>query len=415
MRFNDDNLANWLVDRSDKVKETLKKNNFRQRYTHAKIMDRSYKQFDLMQAVDPYVIHQNFDLNGMDGGAGPVNVESDDPMALNVRSVTQKNIMLRTINMRPVVNTENHLLRDRSSTDVLPGHVRAGLWMEIITGQHGSVAWSWEREDKLENNIFKGLFKYRPLQTEEYMRTAFDAQRLMPYVVAIAEEKPVIGVLYSRTSMLRNTDSMPTFFNCINALNNMEIPYAIIPEQMLENDELSTKLPTVKAILLPGTTHITESALDGLDYYLKMGFHNNTAAAILIGTDIAKYNEYAHPINMNIFSDTSVTALNIPDADCNKLTDAIRTGLKSIGISEDYQLIDTKTNKPVYGVYYKTAKCYNKVIATAVNAIRTPITCKWVSKTGKTKTFTDQTPLGEVKESAEFTLKPLQICCGTLK
>ncbi len=415
MRFNDQTFSKWLVGLSDTTKLALKENGIQEKPTHMKAIDRSLKQFDLIQGIDHYYLSQYFDMNGMDGGASPAKVNSESNYAIDATQVTLHNIMLRSARMLPVVNTENHLLRDRDNNDVLPGHVRAGMWLQLLTGQHGSTAWSWERRDNVDNNIFKGLFKYRPLQTEEYVRTGLDAMRLMPYIASLAEAKPEVGILYSRASLLRNQDSMAAFTSCVAAFNELGINYAIIPEQMLETDEFSRKLPSVKVIILPGTTHVTDKALDGIDYFLKMGFHSNTAAAILIGNDVAKFNEYAQSRKHNIFNDTAVTALNLDQYESNIFPDKIKTALKSIGTYGEYQLIDSETNKPVKGIFYRYTKVEGKIIASAVNTTRSPITCVWKNNKGKKLTFKDETTLGYINANIEFTLDPLQISCGTLE
>ncbi|MFI4910178.1 MAG: beta-galactosidase [Sedimentisphaeraceae bacterium JB056] len=414
MRFNDSSFAAWHGSLEEEIDSVLDKNNYEKRPVQIKMIERSFRQYDLMQGGDPYEFGKYFDLNGMDGGSYPFKVDSDEKMALGIRGATLKNILLRSINKLPVVNTENHLLRDRYTNDILPGHIRASMWLQLLTGQHGSVAWAWERRDKEKSNIFKGLFQYRPLQTEEYMRTGFDAMRLMPYITAIADSEPQIGILYSRASLLRNVEAKDELMNCIDAVYELGIPFALIPEQMFENNEIEAKLPEVKTVILAGATHITDKAMTGLDYYLKMGFHANEASAIVIGDNIAKYNEYCQQRRNDIFNDTAVISMFIDEKEAHELKNDLRKTLSSIDIYPEYQLVYADTQEPVEGMFWRTAKLDGKLAASVVNATRETVKCMWIDAEGNKMSFKDESSLSGVKTSTVITIEPLGINCGTI-
>ncbi|MBN1555755.1 MAG: beta-galactosidase [Phycisphaerae bacterium] len=385
MRFNDRRLADWLAWLADVAKQSRP-----EAQTHAKMMERAFSQYDLLQGVDVHEFGKIGTLNGKDGGANWLF-----------------NAMIRGVREAPILNTENHPLGDRDINDVPAGKVYSDLWIQALSGLAGSSAWAWERNDKDPNSCFVGLFQYRPGPTEEYIRAGLDIMRLMPDVVALMERRPVVAVLYSRTSMLRDPKSEHPLQLAFEMLLEANLPATVITEQMLADGELLKRFPQLKVIVLPRCQHIPDDAWSGLESFLKRGFHDGRGA-LCVGPRVGAHNEYAKSRETNLFQDTAVVVKSIPD------TGGLIRALQSLGVSPEFRLIDAQTRQPVPDVIPLTARRDGKIVAAVVNKTEHTFTCSWLDAKGNVMKFRDDIPLQPTKAKTEFTVKPREVLCGTL-
>ena len=409
MRFNDSRLADWLAWLDSRAKRGAP-----DRITHVKMLHRHFSQFDLLQGVDIARFGLLGDVNGMDGGHSPADPEASPRRAIDAGYVTGTNVMLRGVRNRPIFNTENHMLRDRGINDVYPGHVRATLWLQALSGMSASAAWAWDRADDRPKQPFVGLFQYRPGATEEYIRTGLDLMRLMPKVTAIAEAPPEVALLYSRTAMLRNHTAPGPFLRAFEALNGIGVPVTVVTEQALAAGRARAVHPSLKVLVIAGATHLPDDAFAGLEQFLVEGFVDKTAACIVVGPDVAGRNEYDRPRPLRLFEDTGVALVRLPSADAKDFRRRLTESLAGLGVAPEYRLVEAAGREPLPEVYFRAARTDKGVVASAVNTLTTPVKCYWADSRGREMVFHDECRLVSSGERTIFELRPLQVVCGPL-
>lgn len=125
---------------------------------------------------------------------------------------------MTSVNNAPVVNTEDHILRDwAGETNSVPIRSEAqynmnmaDLWQGAIHGRGGSVVWFWDKK----HNTGKGSYYYNANLTRraDYIagigKTALDLNRLSGEVTALQQAKRRVAVLYSDSTLAQNQYSL---------------------------------------------------------------------------------------------------------------------------------------------------------------------------------------------------------------
>ncbi len=402
MKFNDMRFANFIKWISDCVHQT--KTN---KLTHAKEMGREFTQYDVMQGANVYLISRATDMAGNDWGC----IVSENDMAVDMQFALGYSIM-HLATERPIVNTENHLIRGGTS-DYPQNIVRASFWLQAIYGLDASAAWSWEKWDKPKGDWTLGMWLYRPQATEEYVRTGMDIMRLMPDILALRNAPCRVAILHSRTSALRNPKYGKYIKRTYSVLQEMGIRADAITEQMITNHELMKKLPDLKVLILAGTTYLPDDVYNNIRILAA-----NTGVGLKIvgvGRNIGKFNEFAQKREVEIANDTAIIYRQIKFGSRDDLWKRLDIALRNFGITRKFVLIDESDNQPVRGVFYRTAIKNGKVIATIVNLTNKSIVCHWTDSSGKKLAFTDKLSLRNQSAKIRLNIKPLDVFFGGIK
>ncbi len=402
MKFNDMRFADFIRWLSDCVHQTNMN-----KLTHAKEMCREFTQYNVMQGADVYLISKATDLAGNDWGC----IISENDMTVDLQFALGYSIM-HLASGRPIINTENHLIRGGTS-DYPRNIVRAPFWLQAIYGLDASAAWSWEKWNKPKGDWTIGMWLYRPQATEEYVRTGMDLMRLMPDILALRNVPCRVAILHSRTTALRNPKYAKYIKRTYTILQEMGIRADAITEQMIANRELLKKLPRLKVLILPGSTHLPDKVYNNIKILA-----TNTGAGIKVigvGRNIGRFNEFCQKRELDITNDTAVIYQQIRFAKRDGLWKSLDSTLQRFGITREFTLIDEATNNPVRGVFYRTADKNGRVIATIVNMANKAIKCHWTNALGRKLKFDDKLSLVSSPTTVKLVLKPFDVLFGELK
>jgi hypothetical protein len=386
MRFNDERIANWIEWLDLRVHAAAK-----DKLTHAKLCDRYFAPYDVMQGIDPYLISRVTDLAGKDSTGDPPTLFAIDSL-------------LRRAKERPVFNSENHFLGDGSTNEVLPGEVRSSFWLQGLGGLDASTAWIWDRNDADPNSPFVGLWQYRPGATEEYFRTGLDLMRIMPDMIALREKPIEVAVLYSRVSVLRNSKHADALRQTAQALLELGLPFSAVNEQMLSAGQVQKRLTDVKVLILPGVKNLADDGLDALPWVERAGIK-----LVTVGKDFATFDAYNKPRTK-----ISVTPDHLPNSDAKDFSVRLSGLLEKAGVQSEFRLVAPKTHQSVQGLIWRTVRKDDRILATAVNIGKVPVACSWIDPKGKSFTFNDHLNLVPLKPGTELRILPNEVVFGTL-
>ncbi len=409
MRFNDQRLAAWMQSLQNGVASAAPG-----KPTHIKMIERSFQLFDLMQGVDLDLFSRVGALAGTDIGMGysPPDAKKRGILLDPTKGMLEYSL-LRSSAGRPIANTENHILRDRSDEEVPVNRVAASVWLEAISGMSASAAWTWDRVNST-NSTFFGLFPHRPDAMEEYMRAGLDLMRLMPEVSQIVNEQPQVAVLYSRTSMLRNPDAPKSLFAAYQVLNQTGIPFVAITEQTLSESDFQKRFPQVRAIVLPGVTHMPDNTWAGLVSYLKTGFAANESALINIGDGQLPKDPYGYDRGDDIFSDNQIISMQVSADNPDAMPERLKQSLGQLGIKPAYCFVDAATGHAIENVVIRGTHSKTPLVFIA-NMNDKSVQGVWRSSHGTTMRQSDLiAPPAQPDAQTTMTLEPLEVRMGPI-
>lgn len=395
--FNAERLANWIGGLGTIVAKSLPG-----KPQSSKMIQRNFKQYDLMQGVDVHHFCRNGVLNGFDGGTQPN--ESSFVRQMVARS------LLTGARKAPLLNTEHHLLRDRNTDPVPEGFVRAAFFTDALTGLNGSVAWNWDWDGKDRNSIFTGLFRYRPGATEEYVRTGLDLMRLAPDVSAISRIEPEVGILYSRANILWNQESIDILHNTFAAVSAAGIQPVVIPDQLLASGKIMERFPKLKALILPDVRYLPDEVFSGLEVFMQSGFHQGRGV-LLIG-ERPEMTPYWKKRSTGIFDDTAAISERLSLDKAN--SEAILKQLEKFGVKPEVTL-RSSDGKIASGIFFRSTTVAGRRIGAAVNVGRVAGEFYWQDSNGKRLRFSDTTNLTPDSPQETFKLTPWEVRLGELK
>ncbi len=169
----------------------------------------------------------------------------------------------RSVGDMPIFNTENHIIMDRETRPIPPGHVRTVLWQSAIHGESATTIWVWERTYDPKSD-FAGSIMHRPECVEAVGHTGLDLLRLSKEVRALQTLSPQIGILYSTTAMVYDgaeyTDCLGKVYQ---ALSFTGLKIGFVTERQL----MSSKGYRPPVLLVPNINHLPENAFDALAKY----------------------------------------------------------------------------------------------------------------------------------------------------
>ncbi|MFI4910177.1 MAG: LamG-like jellyroll fold domain-containing protein [Sedimentisphaeraceae bacterium JB056] len=399
MKFNDTRIRDWALWLQTYVKAANSS-----LYTHIKQNNRFYTQFNVMQGSDIDLLSKCTDLPGTDVGLYSWNPSSPSNTELYGVSSTLPMTTQRTVTGRPIINSENHILRDNNSEPIEQGHVRASMWLQALSGMDAMSAWIWGYDPTDE--LSTGLWKNRPGATEELARTGMDLMRLMPQIVEFREKPAEVALLYSKTSALRSPSYETAISNTFDVLKEMGLQTAVITEQTITEGSVLSTVPSIKAIILPGCDYLPDNVHD-IAVSLAQA---NSISLLGIGSDIAKYNEYCF-LRSEIFPSTDYN--QITDSTLNSLQTSLPQHLESLDISTDITP-ETINGTRSFGLYYNTAKIDGKDYITAVNTTPSTKEIIWKDADGNPVAIIDAINLVPETTSAINEYEPLEVIYGQM-
>ncbi len=276
--FNDEVLSefiNWYIDEMQTSYPELK--------YHVKIMQ--YLRYDypnyFRDGTNYELVADNMDLNGCDGYGAPD--DANRPLTFKMAWYD----MLTSLSDKPVWDTENHILSDKSVVEydsITPEYVGADIWNGAVHGRGASVNWTYDRSKQSQpwgNSQFVNTnFAFRPEEMAEVSKTTLDLNRLSNEITAISKEQAKVAILYSRTSIGYNGNHMTQVAEAYEQ--------AIFSGQKVGfiTDSNSEDVSKYELLIVPEATNVPSNVVDNI-----YSFVQNGGKLILLGSNSLRYDE----------------------------------------------------------------------------------------------------------------------------
>ena len=360
--FNQERFANWHQWMADIIHETAPNVP-----VHAKVMAWTFLARNTVAwGTNPESFAGFSQINGNDCIMWPGTWQGQN-MAYD---------MQRSIGGKPIFNSENHLIMDRSTSYVPPEHIRTALWQGSIHGQGANTIWVWERTFE-HNSDFAGSIMHRPGCAEAVGRTCLDLNRFAEEVTALETATAPVAIVFSIASLARNPRYSDAVGRVYTALNFCGIKIDFISEKQLAAG-LGSKY---KVIFLPETTHLPKDAYQALSTLPK------TTQMRVIGIPPSS-DPYGNSLG------TPGNVMSYPgDADAmTVLWPAFQSLLAEVGGLPDVSVVG-KGGKPVWGVEWLPVNVGGRTVINMVNLLNKPVRVSVLSQ-GKTVVARDLLSLG---------------------
>jgi hypothetical protein len=183
--------------------------------------------------------------------------------------------LMTSLKRTTILNAENHIIRDAEGRDIPYDYVYTTLFQQYMHGLSLSSTWSWmeQREDTGYPHV-KGLFAERPMCIVALNQATMDANRLIYEIKAFFDEKPKVAILYSPTSLVKDThqpDPKNNYHTCgvevYKLLDSFGYKVGFISEKQIARKEFGD----LGIIIAPKTIHALPSTAQGLRDFVAKG------------------------------------------------------------------------------------------------------------------------------------------------
>ncbi|MCC7491574.1 MAG: beta-galactosidase [Fimbriimonadaceae bacterium] len=265
--FHQEAFADWHRWMADLVRQEAP-----QLAVHAKIMMSAHFTPNLhgCWSVAPELFAQFSQLNGNDCCKWPRSADwACDWLGENMGYDYQ-----RSAADRPVFNSENHLILDRDVGEVDPGFVRNVYWQGALHGQAATTTWVWERTNEAGSD-FTGSILHRPACVEAAGQVTLDLNRAAPQVAALAAAPAPVALLWSQSSTIwRGSPHVAELTRAYAAASFSGHAVGFINERdcaAFASGQPNRAFGQARLILIPGATHLPQTALDALRRFADLG------------------------------------------------------------------------------------------------------------------------------------------------
>lgn len=273
--------------------------------------------------------------------------------------------MITSMKEQPTFNSENHIISDgETKYDAdLAKWVSNWIWDGGLHGTGASVIWVWQRS--YTTDYLQGSILNRPDAIAEVGHASLDLNRLVHEVTAFQNEKAKVGVLYSMTPRLYNSEYYSNLTKAYSALsyNGQKVGY--VTENQINTGAMGG-LDGYKLIVLPEVNNLSAETLANIKSWEAGGGH-----VVLIGTEenLIKGDEHNQPLPADD-RDAVLNSVNTTIIAANpKLEDLRGTffGLQDqLGLA-DVIVYDAATDQPVNEVEWRTTELSGKQLLSIVN------------------------------------------------
>ena len=366
---------------------------------HAKMMSMALPhRFTVSWGCDPELFGRFSDLNGNDclirGRAG-------GGWALPFHLQNMSYDLQRSLNGKPVFNSENHPTNDRSTEYVHPNHFRTALWQGAIHGQSSTTIWAWERTGD-RGHDFYGNVMDRPGCAESVGMTCLDLNRFADEVTALQNVKAPVAILFSIACITRNPKYQETLYHAYCALNFCGVKIDFISERQLAAKRGSQ----YGMIVLPDATHVLPSTFDAIRTL------PDSTRRVIVGEGPVK-DPYGMDYPTDKLKEIREKSFCCADADPEKvLWPALLDEMKALDILPEQSVVDASSEQPVWGVEWLPAAVKGAMVINIVDLRDEPKRIKILSN-GETVEARDLLSLGGREKVG--TLEPMLPVLARLK
>lgn len=273
----------------------------------------------------------------------------------------------RSLNRKPIFNSENHISRDFSMNYVPPEHFRTVLWQGAIHGQASTTIWIWERATSSAHTwCFYGNVMDRPGCALAVGTTCMDLNRFAEEVTALQNVKAPAAIVYSNASFMRNGEYLVAKNRVYEALNFCGVKVDFISEAQLARGDGAK----YGMIILPQTTHLTRSAFRGL-----CALPSSTRLVALGETPAKDPQSNALPeAEVKRVRDRALAIDG--DSSPRQIWPVLRRELAALRALPECSVVDAKSGEPVWGVEWLPARVGGRTVINLVNLNDKPVAVK---------------------------------------
>lgn len=349
--FNEEMFADWhkaMADRIRAIAPGIK--------VHTKMVDylsridNNYEMKFMLTGTDAKMFSDFSDVHGNDAHA-----YLEPTHMYRMQSKLEWYDYLTTIEEKPIHNSEDHIIRDKSTLygDEQAEHVAADMWQGAIHGRSSTTAWVYARTYN-DSSLLSDSLLNRPDVVAAIGKTNLDLNRLAPQVTALQSEDIDVGVIFQTASRVYNRNYMNCLYNAYEALLYSGNRVGVIDENSIE------KLAGCKLVILPDVRYVTNEMLTALKNYAANG-----GKIIAVGDDCLKYNEYE---------------IENPTAD----VDAILSGaVKLSALYSSYEL-QSPTLSELTAAAVEKAEPKFRIADADTGEILSDVECRYTDYSGKT-------------------------------
>ncbi len=188
---------------------------------------------------------------------------------------------MRSIKDAPVINSEDHIIPDRSKnyTEEVADYVAQNMYMGAIHGRAIADIWVWERHYDVTTD-FDGSVLFRPDVIAAIAKETLNLNRNAYEITALQNDDKEVGILYSDSSVIHDASTSYAMYQAYSAcLYSGKAVQFVTPSQL-------HKMNYCKVLIVPQATYVTAETLD----YIKQ-FIENGGKVMIIGQKSLKKSE----------------------------------------------------------------------------------------------------------------------------
>lgn len=188
---------------------------------------------------------------------------------------------MRSIKDAPVINSEDHIIPDRSKnySEEVADYVTQNMYMGAIHGRAISDIWVWERHYDVTTD-FDGSVLFRPDVIAAISKETLNLNRNSYEITALQNDDKEVGILYSDSSVLRDVSTSYAIYQTYSAcLYSGKAVQFVTPSQL-------HKMNNCKVLIVPQSTYVTAETVDYIKQYIENG-----GKVMIIGQKSLKKNE----------------------------------------------------------------------------------------------------------------------------
>ncbi len=367
VRFNNERFSGWHRWMGDVVHGIAP-----QVWVHAKIMPTIWTRSSIVYGVDPEQFCRVSNLNGNDCWH-MINRSRGSRYACTWLTESMFYDLLASMRTAPIINTEDHLIRDRDTLPVPAGHTYTVLWQGAIHRLGASTVWVWERTYDRKHD-FAGSILHRPENVDAAGRAHLDLMRLGEDVVALQNAPRQVGLVFSITAIVHDREYLPALQRAYEALSFTGLPVRFVSERQLATGDWGD----TKVLIVPRVVHAPLAAAQGVARFAATG-----RRVLLVGKDCLTRDEYGHPMrisgvkgNRGRASGCITIGAALATKQRNRLPAALRDALMPILAAAGVEPLAALTDpdgKPVLGIEWQSVRRNGRVLVNLVNLTKQPI------------------------------------------
>lgn len=366
------------------------------------------------------------DINGLDATGHIYRVDSEnDEGSLNGADFEHEFAyydLSRSVKNMPVHNSEDHVFggytlalgevveegNNNITVDETSDSVALNMWSGALHGRGASTIWIFEREDRARARQHKYYTQWVTLYPDILYKTgkiSLDLQRLAYEVKALQDQPAEAGIMFAQSGRIMNNSVMNAVYNTYSALMYNGQRTHFVTESTPET------MHNLRLLFIPNLKNVKPVVMQELKKFV-----DNGGKLVVLGKDCLAYDEHNVPypqeerdyiLSRSQVIDVTADGIYLTYPNKKEMTELTTDILKDAGLNR-IQLVDAKTNEPIYNTdYYATT--YNGKLLIQI-AYYTSI------KDGEKeiKVLLNGEPIGEMKDilnnktyQQSFTMKPI--------